>query len=81
LVFSMWSRSQTEPQGRLFYAIPADTGLWQIGELTPGQPVEGSVGHFILGMGQDAAGELYIATSDETTPVGQTGRVYKLIPR
>jgi hypothetical protein len=81
LVFSMWSRSQAESQGRLFYAIPAATGLWQIGELTPGEPVAGSVGHFILGMGQDAAGELYIATSDERTPVGQTGRVYKLIPR
>jgi hypothetical protein len=52
-----------------------------MGELTPGQAVDGSVGHFILGMGQDAAGELYIATSDERTPVGQTGRVYKLIPR
>jgi hypothetical protein len=81
LVFSIWSRSQAEPQGRLFYAIPADTGLWQMGELTPGQPVAGTVGHFILGMGQDAAGELYIATSDERTPVGQTGQVYKLIPR
>jgi hypothetical protein len=32
-------------------------------------------------MGQDATGELYIATSDERTPVDQTGRVYKLIPR
>jgi glucose/arabinose dehydrogenase len=81
LVFSVWSRSQSEPQGRLFYAIPADTGLWQIGELTSGQPVDASVGHFILGMGQDAAGELYLATSDERTPVGQTGRVYKLVPR
>ena len=81
LVFSIWSMSQAEPRGRLFYAIPADTGLWQIGELTPGQPVEGTVGHFILGMGQDSEGELYIATSDERTPVGQTGRVYKLIPR
>jgi hypothetical protein len=80
LVFSIWSRSQTEPQGRLFYAVPANTGLWQMGELTPGQAAEGSVGHFILGMGQDAAGELYIATSDERKPVGQTGRVYKLIP-
>jgi glucose/arabinose dehydrogenase len=80
LVFSIWSRNPTEPQGRLFYAIPAPTGLWQMGELTPGQPVDGTVGHYILGMGQDAAGELYIATSDERTPVGQTGRVYKLIP-
>jgi hypothetical protein len=77
----MWSRSQTEPQGRLFYAIPADTGLWQIGELTPGQPADGTVGHYILGMGQDAAGELYIAASVERAPIGQTGRVYKLIPR
>jgi hypothetical protein len=81
LVSSMWSMSQAEPQDRLLYGIPADAGLWQMGELTPGQPVAGSVGHFILGMGQDAAGELYIATSDERTPVGQTGRVYKLIPR
>jgi glucose/arabinose dehydrogenase len=81
LVFSIWSLSQAEPRGRLFYAIPADAGLWQMGELTPGQPVEGSVRHFILGMGQDAAGELYIATSDERKPVGQAGRVYKLVPR
>ena len=81
LVFSAWSRNPTEPQGRLFYAIPVATGLWQMGELTPGQAVAGTVGHFILGMGQDSAGELYIATSDERTPVGQTGRVYKLIPR
>jgi hypothetical protein len=26
LVFSIWSRSQTKPQGCLFYAIPADAG-------------------------------------------------------
>jgi hypothetical protein len=42
---------------------------------------QGTVEHFILGMGQDSEGELYIATSDERAPVGQTGRVYKLIPR
>jgi hypothetical protein len=81
LVFSTWSTTWAEPRGRLFYAIPADTGLWQIGELIPAQPVAGTVGHFILGMGQDAAGELYITTSDERAPVDQTGRVYKLIPR
>jgi hypothetical protein len=81
LVFSTWSTTFAEPRGRLFYAIPADTGLWPIGELIPGQPIEGTVGHFILGMGQNDEGELYIATSDESGPVGQTGRVYKLIPR
>ncbi len=81
LVFSIWSKTQSERQGRLFYAIPAATGLWPMGELTPGQSVDSTVGHYILGMGQDAAGELYIATSDERTPVAQTGRVYKLIPR
>jgi Glucose / Sorbosone dehydrogenase len=81
LVFSIWSRNPTEPRGRLFYAIPAAAGLWQMGELTPGQSGTDTVGHFILGMGHDSAGELYIATSDERTPIGQTGRVYKLIPR
>lgn len=81
LVFSTWSTTFAKPRGRLFYAIPADTGLWPIGELIPGQPIEGTVGHFILGMGQNDEGELYIATSNESGPVGQTGRVYKLIPR
>jgi hypothetical protein len=81
LVFSTWSTTFAKPRGRLFYAIPADTGLWKIGELIPEQPIEGTVGHFILGMGQNDEGELYIATSDKSGPVGQTGRVYKLIPR
>jgi glucose/arabinose dehydrogenase len=81
LVFSTWSTTFAEPRGRLFYAMPADTRLWQIGEPIPAQPVQGTVGHFILGMGQDSEGELYIATSNERAPIGQTGRVYKLIPR
>jgi glucose/arabinose dehydrogenase len=81
LVFSIWSTTFAEPRGRLFYAIPTDSGLWQIGELIVAQPIEGTVGHFILGMGRNDEGELYIATSDESGPVGQTGRVYKLIPR
>jgi glucose/arabinose dehydrogenase len=81
LIFSTWITTWAEPQGRLFYATPADTGLWQIGELIVAQPIEGTVGHFILGMGQNDEGELYIATSDEIGPVGRTGRVYKLIPR
>jgi glucose/arabinose dehydrogenase len=80
LVFSTWSTTFAEPRGRLFYAIPADTGLWPIGELIPGQSSKGTTGHFILGMGQNDEGELYIATSNESGPVGQTGRVYKLIP-
>jgi glucose/arabinose dehydrogenase len=81
LIFSTWITTWAEPRGRLFYAIPADTGLWQIGELIVAQPIEGAVGHFILGMGQNNEGELYIGTSDEIGPVGQTGRVHKLIPR
>jgi glucose/arabinose dehydrogenase len=37
-------------QGHLVFSV------WRMGELTPGQPVAGSVGHYILSMGQDAAG-------------------------
>jgi hypothetical protein len=82
LIFSTWITTWAEPRGRLFYATPADTGLWQIGELIVAQPIEGTVGHFhILSMGQNDEGELYIATSEEIGPVGQTGRVYKLIPQ
>jgi hypothetical protein len=31
-------------------------------------------------MGEDAEGELYVLTSQEVGPFGETGAVYKLVP-
>ena len=37
------------------------------------------LGHYVLGFGQDLAGEMYVLTTDMTGPSGTTGRVYRLV--
>lgn len=40
---------------------------------------DGALDRFVTGMGEDAAGELYVLTRTEFGPVGETGEVLKLI--
>ena len=42
-----------------------------------GQGASG-LGHAAIG--RDAAGELYVATSENAGPTGTTGKVFKLVP-
>ena len=77
-VFGDWGRGN----GHLFVAHPPGTGkgLWKITdievELPDNQPGIGQ----LLGIGQDEDGELYLLTKDPGMgPVGQSGRLYKLI--
>jgi glucose/arabinose dehydrogenase len=73
-VFGEWGMGYT-PSGRLYAALPAGSD-WQWGELqVAGQ---GALGHFVLGFGQDEAGELYVLTSDASGPRGNTGLVWKI---
>ena len=39
----------------------------------------GRLGHYVLGFGQDPAGEMYVLTTDQTGPTGTTGQVFKLV--
>ena len=78
-VFGDWGRGN----GHLFVAHPpgTGTGLWKITEieveLSDNRPGIGQ----LLGIGQDEAGELYLLTKDAGVgPVGESGRLYKLIP-
>ena len=77
-VFGDWGRGN----GHLFVAHPLYTGkgLWKITEieveLSDNQPGIGQ----LLGIGQDEAGELYLLTKDSGVgPVGESGKLYKLI--
>jgi len=39
----------------------------------------GRLDAFVLGFGQDPAGEMYVLTSERPGPSGTTGRVFKLV--
>lgn len=80
-VYGDWSTSFAAPDGLLFLSRPRRDGqLWQIEPIMlQGRPGR-RLGHYLLGFGQDAAGEVYVLTSDSTGPAGNTGRVYRLAP-
>jgi glucose/arabinose dehydrogenase len=76
-IFGDFSRSFGTPDGSVFMARPRD-GLWVIRELR--FPARGGrLGHYVLGFGQDAEGEVYIMTTDMAGPSGTTGRVYQIV--
>lgn len=74
-VFADWSQSFQEPSGQLFVATPPQ--VWDA--LWPIQPLA-QLETRVLSMGEDAEGELYVLTSAEIGPTGNSGRVYKLVP-
>jgi glucose/arabinose dehydrogenase len=78
-IFGDWSREEEEPDGSLFVAKPRKRGLWQLQQLTVATSPSRRLGHFLLGFGQDRAGEMYVLTSDRAGPEGTTGRVYRLV--
>ncbi len=79
-LFADWSPGFLEGDGRLFRAWVGDDGAWAFEELRIENKSSGRIDRFILGLGQDASGELYVLTTANGGPVGQTGEVYKLVP-
>jgi glucose/arabinose dehydrogenase len=78
-IFGDYSREEEEPDGSLFVSEPRPTGLWALEQLEVAQRPGGRLHHFVLGFGQDHAGEVYVLTSDASGPTGTTGRVYRLV--
>jgi plastocyanin len=77
-IFGDWSQSFAEPGGRLFMSEPQDEeGLWPITELIITGEYDG-LEYFLLGFGEDQDGELYVLTTDEGGPVGETGQVFRI---
>jgi glucose/arabinose dehydrogenase len=78
-VFGDWSSSFGQANGSLFVARSRKRGLWQMQELRVATSPTGRLNARLLGFGQDAAGELYVLTTNNTGPSGTTGRVLKLV--
>jgi len=77
-VFGEWNRAGTDGDGIIFSATEDPGGQWDFTEVE----VAGSrtVGAYVLAFGEDAKHELYVLTAEERGPVGETGRVYRLVP-
>jgi glucose/arabinose dehydrogenase len=76
-VFGDWSSSFAAPRGSLFVATEDGAG-WRSAALA----IEGREGleEYLLSLGQDSAGELYLLTTLSGGPSGSSGRVYRLGP-
>lgn len=69
------------PDGTLLWAeAPEAGGMWAWGELTVSGMENGRIGANVLGIGEDANGELYVLTSETSAPMGDTGKVWRLVP-
>ena len=78
-IFADWSRLFIKPAGVLFAASKDADGKWRLQPITPDSHPNG-VDFYIVGFGPDADGELYVLSNNSNGLVGNTGRVYKIVP-
>jgi glucose/arabinose dehydrogenase len=73
-----WQTQQPLPRGSLLVTDPkpANAGTWVWERLE----VDEGINRFVTGIGEDAAGELYVMTRGLTGPTGLSGAVYRIAP-
>lgn len=79
-VFGDWSTAYEVPDGHLFVASPppGGSGPWSLAPLAIEGRNGNGLGEYVLGFGEDTAGELYVLTSEAGFPSGTTGKVYRI---
>jgi len=83
-VFADWSRSWALPDGVFFTAHREGKGRnarWTMAQLPVAPAGGGKLGAYIVAMGEDEKGELYVLTNGRNSLTGQTGKVFKLVPQ
>jgi len=78
-VFGQWSIGGGSPQGGLFVATRPEEGMWDFEAVDIVNREGGSLGEFLLAIGQDQEGEIYVLTSLTLGPGGNTGSVYRVV--
>jgi len=77
-IFGILSGDEAEASGKLFLGKPKASGLWGYEQLALRSFPE-DLGQYVKSFGQDQDGEVYVMTSAQLGPQGNTGRVYKLV--
>ena len=65
-------------QGGLSVAERSDQGLWNFEKIQIVNHENEDLGAFLLALGQDLKGEVYVLTSQNVGPSGHTGVVYRI---
>lgn len=81
-IFGDWNSGQGPQDGSLFVTKPDKTfnGVSRMHPIVLQDRPDGRLGHYLLGFGQDAEGEVYVLTTDTSGPSDLSGRVYRLAP-
>jgi glucose/arabinose dehydrogenase len=82
-VFGAFSTDELDegPEGAILVAQPGNPerpGLRPVQMIRIAHSEDGELGHFVLGLGQDRSGEMYVLTTDNTGPAGETGKVFRI---
>jgi glucose/arabinose dehydrogenase len=81
-VFADWSRGWAKPDGVVYVATRSDFGAAQKWTMEPLELLshpKGEMGAYVVALGEDAEGELYVMTNGSNTLGGKTGKVFKLV--
>jgi glucose/arabinose dehydrogenase len=77
-IFGSYTQAPGQFNAELFIAQPRNVGPWAFQELAiKSRPND--LGMLLKGFGEDRHGELYLTTSSSFGPVGNTGKVYRLV--
>jgi len=77
-IFGNLSASGEAPEGQVLVSKATGSDRWSFETLSL-KSFPGNLGQYVKGFGQDASGEIYVLTSVEIGPMGNTGSVYKLV--
>ncbi len=77
-VFGFLSADEENPEGKILVAKSSSIGLWSY-EALKLKSFQNNLGQWLKGFGQDQRGEIYVTTSKQLGPQGNTGKVYKLV--
>jgi plastocyanin len=78
-IFGDFSSSFSTPDGTIFVAEESEGGEWDLVEAGVEGQMSGRLNRFLLGLGQDTEGEIYLLTATNIGPTGTTGEVLKIV--
>jgi hypothetical protein len=74
-IFADWSTSFVRADGKIYFIEESEPGIWDRYELIPSD----NFNRFILSLGEDEEGELYLLSKTSLGPSGNTGDIRRII--